>query len=203
VDTALMTRFRDTRDPAAFAALYEHSQSSVLLWLRRLLSRDHCPLDPVDLLQDTFVNVFRYSSRFRCEHDGSFRVWVRTIAANALRRQRAGTPRGNLQALPEGLQEPVDLTADPGSHLLGREESDALRTSWLLFLEHYARAFALLSPRDRLALELVEVEGLSYAEAGARLRVGPSNMKMIMFRARQRIQGRMRAAMGGNAAVAA
>jgi DNA-directed RNA polymerase specialized sigma24 family protein len=46
-----------------------------------------------------------------------------------------------------------------------------------------------------LALELVELEGLSYAEAGARLHVGISNMKMIMFRARRRLRAKIGAAL--------
>ena len=52
-----------------------------------------------------------------------------------------------------------------------------------------------LAQRDRRALHLVEVEGLSYQEAGRILQVGRSNMKMIVFRSRRRIAKRMRMAM--------
>jgi DNA-directed RNA polymerase specialized sigma24 family protein len=65
--------------------------------------------------------------------------------------------------------------------------------AWAILLLQYARAWEQLGPRDRLALELIEVQGCTYAEASARLGVGLSNMKMIMFRARRRI----RAAIGG------
>jgi predicted DNA-binding protein (UPF0251 family) len=44
-------------------------------------------------------------------------------------------------------------------------------------------------------LHLVEVEGLSYQEAGDILGVGRSNMKMIVFRSRKRVARRMRQTM--------
>jgi RNA polymerase sigma factor (sigma-70 family) len=196
LDTGLMALFRDTRDPEVFDSLYEHARGRVVLWLRGLLAQHRSALDPVELLQDTFVNVFRYSRRFRSEHSASFRVWVRTIAANALRRAQAGTLAGSLQELSEGLQDPIDRRPEPARRIVEVEEGRSLRMSWLIFLDHYGRAYGELSPRDRRALELVEVRGLSYSEAGAELRVGSSNMKMIMFRSRQRIQLRMRRSMG-------
>ena len=42
---------------------------------------------------------------------------------------------------------------------------------------------------------MVEVEGLTYDEAGERLKVGRSNMKMIMFRSRKRIRAHVSRAM--------
>src|SRR6185503_7676683 len=56
LDTALMAWFRDTGDRRAFEALYEHSRVRVASWLRWILREQQVRLDPVDLLQDTFVN---------------------------------------------------------------------------------------------------------------------------------------------------
>ena len=58
-------------------------------------------------------------------------------------------------------------------------------------------ATQVLGERDRAALHMVEVEGLTYAEAGRRLGVGRSNMKMIMFRSRKRIRAHIQRAMEG------
>ena len=44
----------------------------------------------------------------------------------------------------------------------------------------------------------MEVEGLSYAEAGEILGVGRSNMKLIVFRSRKRIARKMRLAMNAS-----
>lgn len=197
IGTRLMALFRDERTEESFEALYAFSRPAVLHWIRGLLHRGLSHLDPAELLQDTFVNVFRYPSAFREEHAGSFRVWVRTIAGNIVR--RASTPRTRLsfQELPEGLQEPEDRRENPANHALAGEQARRLRAAWMLFLCHYGRAWRELSQRDRRTLYLVEVEGLSYEEAGRILDVGRSNMKMIVFRSRKRIARHMRAAMSG------
>ena len=196
LDTALMALFRDTRSAESFEALYAHSGGSVFEWLRRLLAQNRCGLDPLELLQDTFVNVYQYSSRFRDERPQSFRVWVRTIAANALRRARSQMPRGADLLFPEQVREPEARHAEPTRRLDEEEERRRLALTWILFLEHYLQAYAGLAARDQRALAMVEIECLSYAEAGERLAVGPSNMKMIMFRARQRLVNRMDRSMG-------
>ena len=54
-----------------------------------------------------------------------------------------------------------------------------------------------------LALELIEVQGLSYAEASTRMRVGLSNMKMILFRARQRIRAAISSTLRAGSAASA
>ena len=199
VGTRLMSLYRDTRSPDAFEALYAFARPSVQLWIRGLLSRGRSHLDAAELLQDTFVNVYRYPSAFRDDHVGSFRVWVRTIAGNLIR--RASVPRGRLlyQEMPEGLQEPEDRAGDPMGSVVTREEEQRLTQAWMLFLAHYGTAWKDLGQRDRRTLALVEVEGLSYEEAGRVLGVGRSNMKMIVFRARKRLARRIRQAM--NAAI--
>ena len=192
--THLMARYRDTREAAAFEELYSLTREPVLGWIKSLLGRDLGHLDPNELLQDTFVNVYRYPTSFREDHAGSFRVWVRTIAGNVLRRAASQRARQAPQELSEAFEledrarGPVQ-TADEG------EEAEVLRRAWSLFLGLYAAAWKELAPRDQRTLELVEVQGLSYQEAGEVLGVGRSNMKMIVFRSRKRIARRIRAAL--------
>jgi RNA polymerase sigma factor (sigma-70 family) len=196
IGTRLMALFRDSRSEDVFEALYAFAEPAVLDWIRGLLRSGLRHLDPKELLQDTFVNVYRYPGGFRDEHAGSFRVWVRTIAGNIVRRGRTRHAGAlSMQELPEGLREPADTRHDPQQSAVAGEQCANLRSAWLLFLAHYQAAYDELSPRDREALHLVEIEGRSYAEAGEILRVGPSNMKMIIFRSRKRILARMRAAM--------
>lgn len=196
LDTALMALWRDSGDRRAFDALYGHSRGRVFAWLRWLLRADRRGLDPQELLQDTFVNVYSYGAGFRDENAASFRAWVRTIAGNVLRRagrRRLGAPTNDvsLQSLPDPFQEPVDPAHGPDLRLLEGEETRELGRMWTLFLSLYADAFAALSERDRRALELVEVEGHTYAETCQILSVSPSNMKMIMLRARRRLQAHL------------
>ena len=201
LDTALMALWRDSGDQVVFDALYRHSRARVFAWLRWLLRGDRQGLDPLELLQDTYVNVYSYGSGFRDENDSSFRAWVRTIAGNVLRRAgrrrtRRRAPDLSLQALPEGLQEPVDPARGPELRLVEGEETSELSLAWLLLLGFYVSAFETLSARDRRALELVEVEGHSYAETCSILSVSPSNMKMIMLRARRRLQAHLARSLG-------
>lgn len=206
VGTTLMALYRDTRDPRVFEALYTFSRSAVLVWIRGLLGRQPGCLDAQELLQDTFVNVYRYPAAFRDDHGGSFRVWVRTIAGNAVRRAVKRRARRRAEEGGEIPKELQDRHTGPAQTIEDDETRRRLRGAWVLFLMHYQKAWAGLSQRDRRTLHLVEVEGLSYEEAGRVLAVGRSNLKMIVFRSRRRIARHMRAAMasaraGGAASV--
>lgn len=198
ISTALMALYRDTRDPAVFEALYSFSRPSVEHWIASLLGRELGHLDPAEILQDTFVNVYRYPGAFREEHGGSFRVWVRTIAGNVVRRCSLARLR-NPQQEPVEAPELEDHSSGPVQTILEEDESQQLRRAWILLLCYYAEAWKELSQRDRRTLHLVEVEGLSYQEAGRVLEVRRSNMKMIVFRSRRRLARHMRAAMAAAA----
>jgi RNA polymerase sigma-70 factor (ECF subfamily) len=190
LETALMAAFRDSGRQDGFEALYEYARGPLLAWIVSLAGRRR-EVDPAEVLQDTFVNVYRYAQSFRDDGPRSFRVWSRTIAGNLIRRTRAPRGRCSLQAMPEGLQEPGDGRAGPPEELALGEEGSNLARAWLLLLARYAAAYERLAPRDRRALEMVELEDLPYSEACRRLGVGLSNLKMILFRARRRMRAAM------------
>lgn len=190
-----MLRFQETCSEEAFTALYQATAQDLEAWIRRMARQQRSRREPAELLQDTFVNIYRYAASFRDGVGGGFRGWARTIAANVVRRSTQRTGADRAVELPEGPGEPVDPRPGPEKSCAVAEESRDLRAAWGILLLHYAAAFETLSPRDREALEMVEVEGKTYAEAGALLRVGRSNMKMIMFRARKRIRAHVLAAL--------
>jgi RNA polymerase sigma factor (sigma-70 family) len=189
--TSLMAAYRDTRDAEVFEALHRLVLPSLERWILSLLRRSSTQLDAREIAQDAFVNVYLYPTSFRDDHPGSFRVWVRTIAGNLVRRSIARTRGGAVQALPEPGREPADPREGPERAALRAEQSADLLRAWTLLMLLYLRAYGELAPRDREALRLVEVETLGYLEAGGRLGVGRSNMKMIVFRARRRISRRL------------
>lgn len=197
LETSLMALFRDMRWDAAYEVLYRRSRAMILSWILHLLRGRAQSCDAAELLQDTYVNVYRYAGGFRDEGKNSFRGWARTIAANVVR--RASMRRGLItEPMPEGGFEPADDAQGPEQSALVREEQDDLKRAWMLLLLHYAQAFGKLSDRDQSALTMIEVEGLSYQEAGEKLGVGRSNMKMIMFRSRKRIRAHILRAMQGD-----
>jgi RNA polymerase sigma factor (sigma-70 family) len=188
-ETALMVRFRERRGPEEFRALYEGTRQNLLAWISGQVRLRGLSEDPVDLLQDTFVNIYRYPAGFRDERASSFRVWSRRIATNVCRRaaSRTSTFRG-LQLAPEIQQDPADPRGGPGEDASTAEETAALVRAWMLLLAFYAAALRTLQPREQWALELVELEDRTYADAARILKVGRSNMKMIVFRARKRMR---------------
>ncbi len=202
LETALMALFRDERDEGAFQALYDYARARLLLWVAGLIGPRRRDPDPLEILQDAFVNIYRYAGTFRDEEARSFRVWSRTIVGNLVRRSRQPRPARSLDALPDGVAEPVDRSASPAEALVRGEDERAMSRAWLIVLLQYAAAYEGLSTRDRIALDMIEVQGLSYAEAGRRLRVGISNMKMIMFRSRRRIRALISQRLAGGAMVA-
>lgn len=188
LETGLMALFRDQPDEQVFRSLHELASGPLRSWIAGLATGRAAALELEQLVQDTFVNVYRYASGFRDEQPRSFRVWSRTIASNVLRRARARRVRVEWQAMPIGPLEPGDLHADPHEHAVRDEEGRSLAAAWCILLSQYARAYQELGARDRRALELIEIEGVTYSEASAQLGVGLSNMKMILFRARRRIR---------------
>lgn len=187
-ESELMARFRDRRGAEDFQALYEFTRAELLSWMTVLLRGRRLKQDPLDLLQDTYVNIYRYAGGFRDERASSFRVWSRKIATNVVRRAMTRGREWKLEDFPKGHAEPADGHAGPRDELSQKEEARFLVRSWMLLLGHYAYAVRTLRDRDRRALELIEVRGLSYQEAAVELGVGPLNMKMIVFRARKRIR---------------
>jgi len=200
LETALLALFRDERQAADFEALHSFTAARLVSSISRDLRGGAQRLDPIDLMQDVFINVYRYAGSFRDERPHSFQVWISAIARNIVRRAMSRPRAASLQAFPEDLQEPADLRPGPIMQLQSVEEQGALRSAWLIFLGHYSDAYATLGPRDQRAIELVEVEGRSYKECCELLGVRMSNMKMIMFRARKRIQAKMMLSMGLDAA---
>lgn len=196
IASQLMALFRDARDTESFEALHAFTQTSVYEWVLGLLRGSNGSLDAKEIMQDAYINVYRYAGSFRSDHDGSFRVWVRTIAGNLVRRAYSRRPTRRFEDMPEGFQEPVDPTLGPAGLAQVDEEQGHLREAWMLMMSHYQSAFEELSSRDQYAMHLVEVEGMSYRDAGVELGVRQSNMKMILFRARKRLVNHMRHSMG-------
>ncbi len=191
-----MADFQESQSAEAFEALYRATAPGLLQWIEQLFAQGRLAGDPMDALQDTFVNIYRYAGSFRTGAAGGFRAWARTIASNALRRARR-RPRA-LGVLFSELDEvvlpdPVDRRPGPATAAEGRETANQLRKAYALMLLQYAQAYETLKARDREALAMVEIDGLNYAQVGAKLGVGRSNTKMIVFRARQRLRARIAA----------
>lgn len=164
---------------AAFAK-YVVPEVEVLLRVAMTLTAQ--PADAEDLVQDTLLRAYRAVDRFDGRHP---RAWLLTI----MRRAEVNRHR---RCRPHLLDDPdADLErltpADPGAtpeELVVGESFDAVVDT----------AFAALPDKHRQVVRLVDVDGLSYAEAAELLGVPEGTVMSRLHRARKRIRTRLAAA---------
>ena len=88
-------------------------------------------------------------------------------------------------------------TAHDAIELSEAERAEVVNCAFLLYLQLYLLHFGKLSPRERRALTLVEVEAVSYRAAAEDLGIRLENLKMVIFRARRKIHRAMRRVFDG------
>jgi RNA polymerase sigma-70 factor (ECF subfamily) len=146
-DTELLTRVA-AGDPGAFAVFYDRHSAAVFGLLIKLLPQRG---DAEDVLQESFLQVWRQASRFDPERSSPF-GWVimmaRSRAVDRLR-QKAASPTSELP----------DRPVLPEAELTFERDEDASRIR---------RALDLLPAEQRTAIDLAFYGGLTYEEVAAR-----------------------------------
>ncbi len=145
VDELLLARAR-RGEQAAVERLYRTFERPVYNLARRLCRTQH---DAEDVLQETFLEVFRSLSRFRGE--GSFAGWVRKVAASkALQKLRTQRTAPAETVLDDELVECLHSPEGEHSSAVVRMDLEA--------------ALANLSDTARAVVWLHEVEGWNHDE---------------------------------------
>lgn len=175
----LMLSFREG-DVSAFDALYARWAAPLLRYLERML-RDAAAAE--ELVQETFLRVYRARERYAPE--ARFSTWLYRIATNLalneLRRPRRREPHTSLDAEPDVSGPELPSAASPPD-----EVAHARRVGADLL-----EGLEALPERQRAALWLSAVEGLSYAEIAATLEVSESAVKALVHRARTTLVDRL------------
>jgi len=152
-------------DPRAFDTLVRlHQQRMWAVALRTL--RD--PEEAADAVQDACLSAFRSAASYRGE--ARVTTWLHRIVVNAC------LDRARRRAVRPTVPLPEQPPADPRDQLAERETG--------LEVE---QALATLPDDQRLAIVLVELEGLSVAEAAQLLQVPEGTVKSRCFRGRARL----------------
>jgi len=188
LNNALMDAFREQGNVDAYSLLFELNVRPFSLVAARIMRMTGSRADPHDVLQEAFLAIYRYPSRFRAERPNAFRNWSYSIIRNTVYRQLASSIRDGIPAemLADVLED--ENTANPAQATEEAESAARCRRVYGILLSLYAHAYMHeLKPRDRLALELVEVEGLGYREATEVLGIKLENFKMVVCRARKKI----------------
>jgi len=189
VSTSLMECYKRTGEAAVFALLFELNRAAFLQAIQANLRRSYLHVDAQDVLQEVFLNIYRYPHRFHADRADAFRGWGHRIARNTLLKFLKGQSR---IAQFHDLDEETALPADPRARAPDRVASDAesarvVNCAYLIYLQLYLQHFGRLSPKERQALTMVEIDGISYRDAAAALGIRLENLKMVVFRGRRKI----------------
>jgi len=187
--TALMNCYKNTADPDVFALLFELNEGSFRQAIQSRLRRTATAVHAEDVLQEVFLNIYRYPHRFLAEKADSFRNWGHRIVRNTLLKFLKGESRvARLASLDEEIGEREDVgQRTPFRSALESESARLVDRAYLIYLNLYLLHFQRLSDKERWALTLVEVEGASYKTAAAALGIRLENLKMVIFRSRRKI----------------
>jgi RNA polymerase sigma factor (sigma-70 family) len=173
-DVGLLLAYRDG-DAGAFERLYtRHAGSLRLLCLRHL--RSEASAD--DVVQETFLRLVRGAERI--ERGFNVRAWLHRVAANLcidlLRAQRR---------CPGTEEDGNAMRSLPAQHRSEQPEA-AFEMTWMR--ETVMRVAAAMPPRQRAALVLRELEGLTYNAIAEVLELSPGAVETLLFRARRRFR---------------
>jgi|GEM_PF-873662 len=194
VSTRLMEVFKVDRSRACFGLLYELNGSHLLAQVSARLRRYASRADGRDVLQEVFFNVYRYPHRFDSAREDAFRVWSAMIVRNTVLKHLRSLNRGGRSevAFEDIPDQPAPSSPSPLSGAIESESRVECVRVYLTYLQLYLEFYGMLSEREQTALRLVEVDGRSYREAAAELRIKLENLKMVIFRARRKIHRSMK-----------
>ena len=162
-------------EPSAFKACFEATRAPLLAYLTRATKNAALA---EDVLQEAYVRLLNAPPRdMRPE---SLRSWLLTTATRLLRdhwrqhRRYCWWPWSSDLGDEQGPAEPA--SPEPPADLQAQER------------QLIACGFSGLSPRQRSLLWLAYVEGLDHAELARALGLRQGSVKVLLHRARQRMQ---------------
>lgn len=188
VSTCLMENYRNTGDASVFALLYEINRPLFAIAIQGQLRRAFHHVDPNDVLQEVFLNIYRYPHRFVADRADAFRNWGHRIVRNTLLKFLRGESRqARILSMDDEVQFADARAPSPERVAVDSEGAAIVNQAYLLYLNLYLLHFHRLSDKERYALTRVEVDGISYRDAASELGIRLENLKMVIFRGRRKI----------------
>ncbi len=174
-DRELMTAHVEG-DHGAFGVLFDRHRDR--LWAVALRTTGDTE-DAADGLQEAMISAYRNAASFR--GDSAVTTWLHRIVVNAcLDRLRRKAARPSVPLPEEDIDFGSGILADPTDELGNRE----------LWIE-IERALATLSPDQRAAVVLVDIQGYSVDDAAAVLGCPPGTVKSRCARGRAKLAIRL------------
>ncbi len=170
-DDAAVIRAAQAGDRAAFAELVRRYQRPLYSFVLGLVQDAELA---ADVTQESLVRAWRYLGRFEAERP--FRPWLYRIAANRAASRRSRERARPTVPLEELTAEPV-APDDPAGDLQRAELAAQVR--W---------AIGQLSPQQREAMVLVELEGQTANDAAQVMGCSPATVRQHIFRGKKRLR---------------
>ena len=177
-------------DPRAFDALVRRYQHRVVKLVMRYV-RD--PAEAEDIAQEAFIKAYRALPRFR--GDSAFYTWLYRIAINTAKNALASRKRSPIE---------YDLDradGDEPNHEVAARMKDTATPEALALTEEIRSivtgAIDALPEDLRKAIQLRELEGLSYEEIANEMECPVGTVRSRIFRAREAIDARLREVFDG------
>jgi RNA polymerase sigma-70 factor (ECF subfamily) len=183
-DEALVSRAA-AGDEAAFEELVRRHQERVYRLACRLTGDD---ADAADVLQETFLQVFRHLGEFRGE--ARFATWLFRVVTNAAlmrRRTRARRPADSLEAYMPRFDAEGRHAATPAQLQVTSQVEELLDRETLA--ARASAGLARLPEACRDAFVLRDLEELSTAEVASVLEITPAAVRQRVHRARLLLRG--------------
>lgn len=171
-------------DAGAFDALVRRYQHKVVKLVLRYV-RD--PAEAEDIAQEAFIKAYRALPRFR--GDSAFYTWLYRIAINTAKNVLASRGRSPIRY-------EVDRSDDDDHYDVVANLKDTATPEALALTEEIrstvTAAIDALPEDLRTAIQLRELEGLSYEEIAAAMECPVGTVRSRIFRAREAIDARLR-----------
>ena len=169
-------------DSTAFEQIILRYETRVMTIAARILgTRD----DARDVAQEVFLRAFKYLHRLDVQKP--MEPWLVRITVNVCRDVARTRQRRRDTFVDIDPPEAIDDAADPGAAGLSRKEERLV----------LRRALESLPEKERLAIVLRDIEGLSTAEVASILRSSETTVRSQVSRGRLRLKREIDRLMGG------
>lgn len=167
------------QDQEALRVLFRRHEKPIYNLLYRMLSNHE---DAEEALAEVFVKVWRAAAGFK--GDSKFTTWLFRIASNTARDVLRSRMTKREVSIEDVVINELDAVERSGSKA-GDPEARAILSDEKMRL---MQAMQGLSEEDRLLVTLYHIQEMDYEEIAQVANVPLSNLKVKLFRARQRLK---------------
>lgn len=176
-DEELILEFQQSNNERAFEILVKRFKNPLINYVYRFLGDyDSC----VDVVQDTFVKVYRYKDRYT--NIAKFSTWIYTIATNLAKTEYQRKKRVNFLSIFGGGEDDKDMEIRDNNYRPDKDVENKYKE------EQIQKALLKLKIVYREPVILRDIQGLSYEEIAEILNIEEGTVKSRINRGRRRLQ---------------